>query len=77
MVGHKSFNIHFIINLLCYTSRTQEYPIQGAHLFADSHVVKTGHSSTMPAFLRLALDENLHGLNGAFLSARGIYTHHV
>ncbi len=29
----------------------------------------------MPAFSRLALDENLRGLNGVFLNARGITNH--
>jgi len=56
-----------------YTSRVQEYPVQGAWVFADSCVVKTCHSPTMPAFLRLAIDENPRTLNGVFLNARGIF----
>ena len=53
-------------------SRDQEDPVRAKHPFADSRVVKTCHSPTMPAFLRLALDENLRALNGALLVARSI-----
>ena len=42
----------------------QEYVIHAEHLLADSRAAS--------AFLRLTLDDNLRGLNGAFLVARGI-----
>ena len=78
---------------MIYTLRTQGCPISNTYLFANGYVAKPCNRPAITASLRLdncscvvllslihglvALDENLHILNGVFSSAREILSSHA
>jgi len=55
-----------------YTSRDQQYPVQGARIFVESKAQKRRHSGATSSFYNAAIGEKMRDLKGVFLVARGI-----
>ena len=55
-----------------YTSRVQEYPVQGACIVVDSKAQKRRHSGATLSFCNAAIGEKTRAMNGVFLIARSI-----
>ncbi|HGG59583.1 MAG TPA: hypothetical protein ENK26_06640 [Gammaproteobacteria bacterium] len=60
------------LNIDDYTSRVQEYPIQGAWIFVESKAQKRRHSGATSSFCNAAIGEKTRAMNGVFLIARSI-----